>query len=77
MKAPGLYRVEFPKTNNKGNACSALASEGFMLFKDKWQPFSFNLHFDILKDKMYLSAYINSRVCLNIPLASLSEMSDA
>lgn len=71
-----MSRVEFPKTNNKGNAYSALAVESFMLLKDKWQPFSSNLHFDILKDKMYLTAYIKLQVHLNIPLAPLSEMSD-
>lgn len=63
--------AELPETNNKGDAYSALASEGFMLFKDKWQLFSSSLHSDILKDKMYLSAYIISQVHLNIPLVSL------
>lgn len=71
-----MCRAEFPKSKNKGTAHSALASEGLLLFRDKWQSFFSNFHFDILKDKMYLSAYINSEVCLNIPLASLSEMSD-
>lgn len=71
-----MCRVEFSKTNKKGAAYSALASEGPLLLRDKWQSFFSNLHFDILKDKMYLSAYINSEVCLNIPSASLSEMSD-